>query len=208
MFIRIIPLQIQTFESVMKVQWQIHKKTYNMLASIGMIIKNVDKWIPLIIIKIFETQSYVPRFHFFQDSWQLKLGKVFGKVFNRLLPNMKCMQLRVKIKSEKLLGMFPNMCRSKSISSLNMVEEWKWTWMANGDIQNSCNKRVRNPLHVFCIVWEQKKCYTDLKNMLKMSFQRHENRIIKWFVVYNLTYSGSQWIRMHKFEINIPRAQN
>ena len=44
---------------------------------------------------------------------------------NRLLSNMKCMQLRVKIKSEKLLGIFPNMCRSKSISSLNMVEEWK-----------------------------------------------------------------------------------
>ena len=45
-----------------------------MLPSIEMIIENVDEEIPLVIIKTFEIQSCIRAFHFFQDSWQPKLG--------------------------------------------------------------------------------------------------------------------------------------
>ena len=45
-----------------------------MLPSIEMIVENVDEEIPLVIIKTLEIQSCVRVFHFFQDSWQPKLG--------------------------------------------------------------------------------------------------------------------------------------
>ena len=45
-----------------------------MLPSTEMIVENVDEEIPLVIIKTLEIQSCVCVFHFFQDSWQPKLG--------------------------------------------------------------------------------------------------------------------------------------
>ena len=46
-----------------------------------MITENVDEEIPLVIIKTFGIQSCVCEFHFFQDSWQPKLGETL-KVSN------------------------------------------------------------------------------------------------------------------------------
>ena len=57
-------------------------------------------------------------------------------------------QLRIKTRAEKLLGVFLNMCQSKCIFPLNTVEKWKWKWMANGDIQDlqqeGLNQQVLN----------------------------------------------------------------
>ena len=86
-----------------------------MLPSIEMIFENVDEEMPVVIIKTFEIQTCVCAFHFFQESWQPKLGKILN-TSNEDEPSsldMVGMQLRVKIKTEKLLGMFLNMCRSK-----------------------------------------------------------------------------------------------
>ena len=50
-------------------------KTNKILSQIEMIIENVEEEIPVVIMKIFEIQSCVRGFHFFQDSWQPKLGE-------------------------------------------------------------------------------------------------------------------------------------
>ena len=41
-----------------------------------MIIENLDEEIPLVIIKKIEIQFCPCEFHFFQDSWQPKLGEI------------------------------------------------------------------------------------------------------------------------------------
>ena len=43
-----------------------------------MIIENADEEIPLVIIKTFEIQSCVRVFHFYQGSWQFKLGEILN----------------------------------------------------------------------------------------------------------------------------------
>ena len=78
-----------------------------------MIIGNVDKEFLLVITK--KIQSCARGFHFFQDFGNINLEKLRMLVMktNRRLSYMIGMQLPEKIKSEKLLGMFLNMCRSK-----------------------------------------------------------------------------------------------
>ena len=104
-----------------------------MLSEIEMITENVEEEIPVVIIKIFKIQSCVHGFHFFQDSWQPKLGEFLNanneeKPSSLIHDGMAMMigkLFRVKIKMEKLLGMFLNMCGSKCIFSLNTVKKWK-----------------------------------------------------------------------------------
>ena len=84
-----------------------------------MIIENADEEIPLVIIKTFEIQSCVRVSHFYQGSWQSKLGEILN-ASNEGEPSSLVrdiyMQLRVKIKTKQLLGMFLNMYRDKRIS--------------------------------------------------------------------------------------------
>ena len=63
---------------------------------------------------------------------------------------------------EKLLDMLLNMCRSQSISSLN----------TGGRVKVMVNDKKQYS------EFYNKKCYTDLKNILKMSCQRNENSLV------------------------------
>ena len=49
-----------------------------MLPSIEMTIESADEEILLLIIATFEIQSCVRGFHFYQDSWQFKLGEILN----------------------------------------------------------------------------------------------------------------------------------
>ena len=117
----------------------------------------------------------------------LNLEKFWMPVMNTNfhLSYMISMQLRLKTKMEKLLDMFLNMCQRTCIFLLNTVEEWKWMWMPNGNIQKTSSKWSYKYPACFQYRRSTKKCYTELKNMLKMSGQRNENRIRKSFVVYD-----------------------
>ena len=49
-----------------------------MLPSTEMVTENVEEEILLVIINIFVIQSRAGGFHFLQDSWQSKLGKILN----------------------------------------------------------------------------------------------------------------------------------
>lgn len=63
--------------------------------------------------------------------------------------------------------------------------------MANDDIKKTYSKKGQKYPACFPYRLSTKNCHTDLKNMLKMFYQRNEDRIRKRFVLYNPTYSGA-----------------
>ena len=107
-----------------------------------MIIEKVDEETSLFIMKSFEMQSCVHEFHFFQNSWQPKLGEILN-ASNEDEPSSLVHDryaIACKDKNGKTVGMLQNMCRSKCISSLSTKKEWKCRRMANSDIQKTCIK--------------------------------------------------------------------
>ena len=101
---------------------------------------------------------------------------------NRLFSHMIDMQLRVKIKMEKLFGMILNLCQSMVVEANVFLLKYS----RRVEMKVNCKRRYSKDLQKRGLEWN--KYYIDLINMLKMPCQRNENRIRKWFVVYN-TYT-------------------
>ena len=129
-----------------------------------MIIKNVDEGTSLVIVKTFEIQSCVGVFRTFQYSQQPKLGKVLNARNEDELFSLVHDRYAVA-------------CKDK-----------------NRKIVGHVTKYVPKPIHFFIKYggrvkvmvndkkqyseFYNKKCYTDLKNILKMSCQRNENSLV------------------------------
>ena len=131
---------------------------------------------------------------FFQDSWQHKLGEILSANDEDKWSYLVHDRYAVACKNEigKLLGMFPNMYRSKCISFIKYSERVEMKVIGKWGYSKDLQQGLVEILCMFSVSSEHRKMlqyYKDLKNMPSMSCQRNENRVRKWFVVYKPIYS-------------------
>ena len=134
-----------------------------------MIIEKVDEEISLVIIKTFKIQSCVCGFCFFQDSWQPKLREILN-ASNEDHPSFLIhgrYAIAHKDKNgKKTIGHVPKYVSKQMHFFIKYCGRVKMK-------MNGKRRYFVNPLST-------KKCYTGLKNMIKMYCQRNENRIRKF----------------------------